>query len=94
MGARKLVANIWVGDRFFAAGESPDSEFADQITNPNAWDADVADEAAAGPPPQSGKGSGRDAWVVYAESKGVAVSDDATRDDVIAAVSDAGHPVE
>lgn len=34
---KKLAANVQVGDRLFLAGESPDKEFADQITNPKAW---------------------------------------------------------
>lgn len=38
------------------------------------------------PPPKSGAGSGRDEWVAYAESLGIEVSADDTRDDIIAAV--------
>jgi hypothetical protein len=37
-------------------------------------------------PPRSGAGSGRDAWVAYAGAQGVEVTDDMTRDDIIAAV--------
>jgi hypothetical protein len=37
-------------------------------------------------PPKAGAGSSRDAWVAYAESKGVTVTDDMTRDDIVAAV--------
>jgi hypothetical protein len=37
-------------------------------------------------PPRSGAGSGRDAWVAYAGTQGVEVTDDMTRDDIIAAV--------
>lgn len=40
-------------------------------------------------PPRSGKGSGLDAWVAYAESLGIEVPEDASRDDVIDLV-DAG----
>ncbi len=39
-------------------------------------------------PPKSGPGSGKDAWVDYAESLGVEVSDDMTRDDIIEAVEE------
>jgi hypothetical protein len=39
-------------------------------------------------PPRAGPGSGRDAWAAYAESKGVDVSDDMTRDEIIAAVEE------
>ena len=37
-------------------------------------------------PPKRGAGSGRDAWVAYAQSKGVTVTDDMSRDEVIDAV--------
>lgn len=42
------------------------------------------DEAPAGAePPRSGKGSGLEVWITYAESLDVAVPEDASRDDVI-----------
>lgn len=41
-------------------------------------------------PPTSGAGSGRDAWAAYATSKNVAVTDDMSRDDIVAAVDGAG----
>lgn len=47
MGAGKkvLAVNVQVGDRLFLAGESPEKEYADQITNPKAWGGDaVADD--------------------------------------------------
>lgn len=37
-------------------------------------------------PPRSGAGSNKDAWATYADSIGATYSDDATRDDIIAAV--------
>ena len=45
-------------------------------------------------PPQGGPGSGRDAWVKYAESKGLAVTAEMGRDDIIEALEAAGHPVD
>lgn len=42
-------------------------------------------------PPKSGAGSGRDAWVAYAEANGVAIAPDASRDVVIAAVEAHAH---
>jgi hypothetical protein len=60
--------------------------------------ADSAEEAAGNsgpiPPPQGGPGSGKDAWAAYAANLDVQVPDDAGRDDIIAAIRDAGHPVE
>lgn len=41
------------------------------------------------PPPRSGKGSGLDAWLAYAETLGIEVPDNASRDDVINAVDNA-----
>ena len=43
-------------------------------------------EAESGEPPRGGPGSGIDAWTAYAESLGVEVTDDMTRDDIVAAV--------
>lgn len=45
-------------------------------------------EPADQAPPKSGAGSGRDAWVAYAESQGVEVTDDMTRDEIIEAVEE------
>ncbi len=39
-------------------------------------------------PPRSGRGSSVDAWTEYAESLGLTVRDDSSRDDVIALVDD------
>lgn len=47
-----------------------------------------------GPPPQVGKGSGTDAWIAYARSKGFEVADDVRKKDVIAGLTDAGIPVK
>lgn len=35
--AKKLAAYVHVGGRVFAPGDSPEKEYADQITNPRAW---------------------------------------------------------
>lgn len=46
------------------------------------------------PPPKSGAGSGRDAWAEYATGLGADVDPKATREQIIAAVAEAGHPTE
>jgi hypothetical protein len=60
------------------------------ITNPDVWDGDApasADEPdSGGEPPRSGKGSSTEAWQRYAASLGVTVPEDASRDDIVAAV--------
>jgi hypothetical protein len=100
-GRKALVANVWVdGVLYGPAGKKPDKDVAEQITNPKAWadtaDADSGAESGdgSGIPPKGGAGSGKDAWKAYADSLGVAVDDDATRDDIVAALEAAGHPTE
>jgi hypothetical protein len=39
-------------------------------------------------PPRAGKGSGREEWAAYAESVGVEVTDDMTRDEIIEATEE------
>jgi hypothetical protein len=45
-----------------------------------------------GPPPRAGTGSGVEAWRAYADGK-VELTDDMKRDDIIAALEDAGFAV-
>ncbi|MGW5556860.1 hypothetical protein ACWER9_06510 [Micromonospora sp. NPDC003944] len=47
-----------------------------------------------GPPPKGGAGSGAPTWREYAAKKGVDVAEDASREDVIAALEAAGVPTE
>lgn len=54
---------------------------------------ETGDEGGDEPPPRGGAGSGVEEWRSYAESKGVEVDEDASRDDIVAAVKKAGHPV-
>jgi polyphosphate kinase 2 (PPK2 family) len=46
MAGRKLATNVWVAGRFFAAGSTPDKEYAEQITNPKAWGEDTDTESS------------------------------------------------
>lgn len=92
MAGRKLTANVYVGGRFFESGSTPPKEYADQITNPNAWG--ESGDTPDGPPAKAGRGSGREAWAAYADDHDVAYDDDASRDDLIAAVEAAGAPTE
>lgn len=47
-----------------------------------------------GIPPKSGRGSGAQAWADYAQANGVDVDEDASKDDIIAALEAAGVPTE
>ncbi len=38
MAGKKLAAYVHVGGQVFAPGDTPPKEFADQITNPKAWE--------------------------------------------------------
>lgn len=55
---------------------------------------DASTPAAAGVPPKGGPGSGAPAWREYAASKDVEVADDASREDVWAALEKANVPTE
>jgi len=104
---RRLAAYTSVDGVWYGPDSDVPDDVASRITNPKAW-ADAAadpvtdepdpapgdDGEASAPPPKGGPGSGRDAWVEYAESLGVVVDEDATRDEIIDAVADAGHPVD
>ncbi len=50
------------------------------------------DSAKPKPPPKSGAGSGKEAWSAYATSLGAEVKPEATREDIIAAIEQAGFP--
>lgn len=46
------------------------------------------------PPPRSGAGSSTDAWRAYATDNRVTAADDASREDIITALDQAGVPTE
>lgn len=48
---------------------------------------------SAGPPPQAGPGSSRQAWAMYADGHGVEVGPEMSRDDIVGAVAAAGVDV-
>jgi hypothetical protein len=54
----------------------------------------AADTVTAEPPPKAGPGSSRARWVEYAAANGIAVTDDETRDEIIAACEAAGVPTD
>jgi hypothetical protein len=96
----ELRAAVYVDDPnevgksvLFVPGDEVPDWAAALITNPNCWvDGELpttkaaAEPAADDAPPRAGKGSGRSEWAAYAESVGVTVDEDATRDEIIAAV--------
>lgn len=90
---------VVVGDGEILTGETVDEvkDDADQQEGPSdpggSSEGESEDEEFEGPPPQGGPGSGKEAWSQYAASKDVSVPENATRDEIVAAVQKAGHPV-
>jgi hypothetical protein len=70
--------------------EDPDAvvEAAAEFQSTQAEEDETTDAVVE--PPRAGKGSSRDAWALFATNHGVQVEDDDTRDDIIAALADAG----
>lgn len=94
----KLAASVTLrGQDFelvtFPADSTPPAWAQAQIRNPKAWVGGEAPALAGGPPPKGGPGSGKEAWVAYAAGK-VEVTEEMTRDDIIAALTSAGVPTE
>lgn len=105
MGAR-LVSTVYVNDQSgLPAAFGPDDDVPEWAArqmgahcfeggkHPFPDDADgdgVADRKSGEEPPRSGRGSGRDAWAQFASEKGQQVPDDAGRDEIIAALVQAG----
>jgi hypothetical protein len=75
----------------FGPGDTLPAWAEKAITNPAVW----ADSASTGDdtdepvrPPESGKGSGLEAWEAYADALGVEYEYGANRDEIIAAVAE------
>jgi hypothetical protein len=97
---RELIAHVHIDGVAYRPGQRVPAEVAGRITNPKAWSEPAlaaeeparqvssigGQEDAPAEPPRSGKGSGMDAWVAYAQSLGIEVPNGASRDDVIALV--------
>lgn len=97
--------DVWDGDpparpESSASGESREQKRARLLAQlAELGDDDGADGGGSGkgtdgPPPKGGPGSGAPAWREYAASKQVEVPADASREDVIAALDEAGVPTE
>jgi hypothetical protein len=95
---RRLAGNVVLRNpetnqvELFGAGAEPPAWAADLITNPDAWADDTAEApqetkpattGASERPPKAGTGSGRDAWVAYAEGLGIEVTDEMGRDEIV-----------
>lgn len=90
--------NVWMGGAWYGpsypeagmppAPESDASEASEAVAEPVVSPGQA--DPAGDPPPKAGSGSSRAKWADYAALHNVAVSDDDTRDDIVAAVAAAG----
>ncbi|WP_432050305.1 hypothetical protein [Verrucosispora sp. NA02020] len=108
--AGKIVnPKAWKGGKAPGPAESPEDELARLQARINALKAAVDAGASPGqgvdsagdpgegepvPPPKGGPGSGAPAWRAYAAANDVDVEPDASREDVIAALDEAGVRTE
>lgn len=89
MGPR-LNCHVTSGLSSYGPGDDLPAEVVAAFAGQDVWEVppDTPGGAVQAPqPPTSGKGSGLDSWRDYATSLGITVPDDATRDDIIAAVT-------
>lgn len=86
---RKLNTWVHVGETRYGPDDAVPDEVAEKITNPDVWadDSDTAEKAGenlvTGGRPRGN--ASREEWAAYALSRGVAVDDGMTRDDIKAA---------
>ncbi|MBQ1122642.1 hypothetical protein [Streptomyces sp. B15] len=96
--ARRLKAHVHVAGKAYGPSDEVPATVAKRIGE-HAWEEDAEQTSSTQAsqevesveePPRSGRGSGVDAWRAFAEAHGVAVDDQMSRDDVIAACEQAG----
>lgn len=89
VNANVVLSDPVTGDRVvLLAGDTPSKDIA-AVLGDHLFGEPVGDE----PPPRSGQGSGVKAWAAYASAQGVQVPEDASRDEIVDALRDAGKPV-
>ncbi|MEU2740224.1 hypothetical protein ABZ656_33925 [Streptomyces sp. NPDC007095] len=94
---RRLIAYVHVDGVAYGPDSKVPAAVAKQIGD-HAWtDADQDDDGgeqqtggASEAPPRSGRGSGRDAWVAFAEQHDLDVGEDRTREQIIADLEERG----
>ncbi|WP_240801626.1 hypothetical protein [Streptomyces sp. A1136] len=98
MSERRLIAYVHVDGETYGPDDKVPTAVAARIGE-HAWAKDTEDTELpdgggdeSGPPPRSGRGSGRDAWAAYAEANGYAAGE-STREQIIADL-EAGGVIE
>jgi len=94
--AALVVAHTTSGVQHLYAGDVVPSSITDEsLANLRSLGlvAEEPDPEPAEPvrPAESGPGSAKEKWLAYAASKGVEVSPDAAKEEIVAAVTAAGH---
>lgn len=79
----------WDGSQLAANGGKSDAPDEALHNSAVVGSSNAPVEVDAGPPPKGGAGSGLDEWRAYADSVGVLVHEDMTRDEIIDAVESA-----
>ncbi|MEV6836773.1 hypothetical protein AB0N17_20075 [Streptomyces sp. NPDC051133] len=98
--ARRLRAYVHVDGVPYGPDSEVPADVAKRIGD-HAWSDGTSSAEASTPtgagdstggeaPPRSGRGSGRDAWVAFAEQHGVDAGEDRTREQIIADLEDRG----
>lgn len=98
----KLVSYVYVtNDRGAAEVFGPDDavpQWAAEKMGAHCWEGgehpSSGEAEKSGPPPKSGRGSSLEAWQEYAAAHDVDVESAQNRDDVVAALDQAGVPTE
>lgn len=96
----KLSTHVYVQHKGEVLGFGPKDEVPEEIARligAHAFEDGVhpySGGEAGKPPPKGGPGSGAEAWAQYASEHDVSVADGATRDEIVAALSDAGVAVD
>jgi hypothetical protein len=86
-----------IGEHAFEGGEHPYADARAKFVatlDGKAEPATGAHREAGAIPPKGGPGSGTAAWAAYAGEVGVDLEEDASREDIIAAIEAAGRPTE
>lgn len=104
----RLIGTVHVAGKMFRPGDEVPEQYARQMgahcfegrVHPFPEPASSGQERQSDPkqgstaPPKAGPGSSKTAWAAYAANNGVTVESDATRDDIIAALTAADVSTE
>ena len=89
----QLNAHVFVADRWYRPGEDVPADVAKLIRNPHVWEGDAPNQGGDDPdgvghgdPNRPRGNASRDDWAAYAASRGIEFDENASRDELRAAV--------